>query len=58
MQVHTNTIESFWSGLKRGIMATYHSISAQHTESYAQEFAARYASRGLSVVEQVMGAVT
>lgn len=41
-KVHTNTIEGFWSQLKRSIDGTYHHVSAKHLQSYADEFAWRY----------------
>lgn len=40
--VHTNTIEGFWSQLKRSIRGTYVSVSRQHLQSYVDEFAYRY----------------
>ena len=29
--VHTNTIESFWSLLKRGVMGSFHKVSATYS---------------------------
>lgn len=43
--VHTNTIESFWSVLKRGIHGIYHFVSDKHLERYLDEFAGRYNTR-------------
>lgn len=42
---HTNSIEGFWSHLKRGILGIYHSVSPQHLEKYCDEFAFRYNTR-------------
>jgi transposase-like protein len=42
---HTNTIEGFWSHLKRGINGIYHSVSFKHLQSYIDEYALRYNSR-------------
>ena len=42
---HTNTIEGFWSLLKRGIGGVYHAVSAQHLQSYLNEYAFRYNHR-------------
>jgi len=39
---HTNTIESFWSTLKRGITGQYHHVSIQHLQKYIDEFSFRY----------------
>ncbi len=47
---HTNTIEGYFSILKRGITGTYHSVSAQHLKRYLGEFDYRYNEReGLKV---------
>lgn len=35
--VHTNSIESVWSLLKRGVYGTWHHISAKHTGRYVNE---------------------
>lgn len=43
--VHTNTIEGFWSHLKRGIKSTHASVSRQHLQKYVDEFAFRYNNR-------------
>jgi len=44
--VHTNTIEGFWSLVKRGIGGVYHSVSAKYLQSYLDEYAFRYNRRG------------
>jgi hypothetical protein len=43
--VHTNTIEGFFSNLKRGIAGTYHSVSVKWLQSYVNEYAWRYNHR-------------
>jgi len=43
--VHTNTIEGFWSLVKRGIDGVYHNVSAKHLQSYLNEYAWRYNHR-------------
>ncbi len=43
--VHTNTIEGFWSLLKRGISGVYHSVSVKHLQDYVNEYAFRYNHR-------------
>lgn len=43
--VSTNTIEGFWSQLKRSISGTYHHVSKKHLQLYADEFAFRYSYR-------------
>lgn len=47
-EVHTNTIEGFWSQLKRSIHGTYHSVSPKHLQFYVDEFAWRYNHRASS----------
>jgi len=46
--IHTNTIESAFSLLKRGIMGTWHSISAKHLLSYLDEMTFRFNRRNAS----------
>jgi transposase len=43
--VHTNTIEGFWSLVKRGIGGVYHSVSAKYLQSYLNEYSFRYNRR-------------
>ncbi len=56
---HTNTIEGFWSLLKRGINGVYHAVSEKYLQDYINEYAFRYNHRKddkpmfLSVLERV-----
>jgi transposase-like protein len=43
--IHTNTIEGFWSLLKTGIRGVYHSIGQGHLQSYLNEYSFRYNRR-------------
>jgi transposase-like protein len=43
--VHTNTIEGFWSQFKRSVHGTYHSVSRKHLQLYLDEFSFRYSHR-------------
>jgi len=42
---HTNTVEGFFSILKRGIIGTFHHVSPQHLQRYCAEFDFRYNNR-------------
>ena len=44
---HTNGVESFWAGLKRGYHGTHHHMSAKHLDRYVAEFAGRHNRRPL-----------
>jgi len=56
---HTNTIEGFWSLLKRGINGVYHSVSEKWLQNYINEYGFRYNHRKddkpmfLTVLEKV-----
>src|ERR1019366_1039051 len=43
--VHTQTIDGFWSLVKRGIGGVYHSVSKKHLQGYLNEYAWRYCHR-------------
>jgi transposase len=43
--VHTNTIEGFWSLVKRGIGGVYHAVSKEYLQSYLDEYTFRYNRR-------------
>jgi hypothetical protein len=43
--VHTQTIDGFWSLLKRGIMGTFHKVSRKYLPLYVAEFEFRYNNR-------------
>ena len=44
-RIRTNTIEGFWSLLKRGIFGIYHFTSKKHLQMYVDEFVFRYNTR-------------
>lgn len=58
---HTNTVEGFFSLLKRGIIGTYHHVSAKHLHRYTAEFDFRYNTRKITDFERadenLLGAV-
>jgi transposase-like protein len=43
--VHTNTVESAFSLLKRGVIGTWHRLSAKHLQAYCNEMAFRFNRR-------------
>ena len=43
--VHTNTIEGFWSIFKRGVVRTFHKVSAKYLPLYVAEFQFRCNNR-------------
>jgi len=44
-RTHTQTVESFFAILKRGIMGSFHSVSEQHLQRYVDEFVFRWNHR-------------
>lgn len=45
--IHTNTIENFWSVLKRNIFGIYHFTSRKHLQAYLEEVAHRFNNRAM-----------
>jgi transposase len=43
--VHTNTIEGFWSLVKSGVRGVYHSVGRHYLQSYLDEYSFRYNRR-------------
>lgn len=44
----TNTAESFWSHLKRGIDGIYHHVSPKHLQKYCDEYSYRWNTREMT----------
>jgi hypothetical protein len=40
--VHTNSVESVWSPLKRAVIGSYHQVSKKHLPAYLDEFSFRF----------------
>lgn len=51
-EVHTNSIEGFWSYFKKSIRNAHHSISDKHLQSYLDESAFRFNNRHLSQMDR------
>lgn len=49
---HTNTIEGFFSILKRGLIGTFHHVGRQHLKRYVKEFDFRYNNRKTTDAER------
>lgn len=43
--IHTQTIDGFWSLIKRGIGGVYHQVSKKYLQSYLDEYTFRYNRR-------------
>lgn len=55
--IHSNTVESLFSLIKRGMFGTFHSVSKKHLPRYLDEFAFRYNARKVSDEERVEHAI-
>jgi len=55
--IHTNTVEGFFSLLKRGIIGVYHHVGRQHLHRYLSEFDFRYNTREITDGERALLAV-
>ncbi|MGQ0741102.1 MAG: IS1595 family transposase [Alphaproteobacteria bacterium] len=53
---HTNTVEGFFSILKRGVYGVYQHVSEQHLNRYLSEFSFRYSNREAAGVNDAMRA--
>lgn len=54
--IHTNTVEGYFSILKRGIFGTFHHVSEAHLHRYLSEFDFRYNAREKLGVNDVVRA--
>lgn len=60
--VHSNSVENFWSLFKRGLIGQYHQISVKHLQRYLEEFTFRFNNRdtedlfALTVINLLTGA--
>ena len=56
-KVTTNTMEGYFSILKRGVHGVYHHMSKRHLHRYLSEFDFRYNARNLTDTERAIMAV-
>jgi transposase-like protein len=56
-KINTNTVEGFFSLVKRGIVGVYHHVSRRHLPRYLSEFDFRYNSRHIDDGERTMQAI-
>lgn len=54
---HTNTVENYFSILKRGVIGTYHHVSPAHLKRYVGEFDFRYNNRDICDAERANAAL-
>lgn len=54
--ISTNTIEGFWSQMKRSIDGTYHCVSPKYLQYYVNEFVYRYNHRGVAAFPSLLEA--
>ncbi len=55
--ISTNTIEGFWSQMKRSIDGTYHCVSPKYLQFYVDEFVYRYNHRDVAAFPALLTAV-
>ncbi|HNS35720.1 MAG TPA: IS1595 family transposase [Mesotoga sp.] len=56
-EIHTNTIEGYFSLLKRGIIGVYHHVGKQHLHRYLSEFDFRYNRRRIDDADRSKSAL-
>ncbi|MBI2255277.1 MAG: IS1595 family transposase [Proteobacteria bacterium] len=56
-EAHTNTVEGYFSILKRSINGTYHHVSSEHLKRYLGEFDFRYNTRASLNIDDNMRAI-
>lgn len=55
--VNTNTVESFFALLKRGVIGSFHHISKEHLDRYCDEFSFRWDFRSVTDAERTEVAI-
>jgi hypothetical protein len=60
VRVHSNTVEAYFSILKRGLIGTFHHVSEAHLQRYVNEFDFRFSNReslGINDIERANAAL-
>jgi transposase-like protein len=57
LRVHTNTVEGYFSQLKRSLDGTYHHVSEKHLARYLAEFDYRYNTRKIKDGERMVRSI-
>ncbi len=55
--VHTNTVEGYFSIVKRGLNGIYHSVSKKHLHRYLAEYEFRYNRRRMDDGQRTVAAI-
>jgi transposase-like protein len=55
--IHSNSIESVFSLIRRGVMGTFHSVSRKHLPNYLNEFQFRWNTRKMDDGQRVAAAI-
>jgi hypothetical protein len=55
--ITTNTVESYFALLKRGVQGVFHHISKKHLHRYCDEFACRWNNRKVTDGERAVNAI-
>jgi hypothetical protein len=55
--VYTNTAESFFALIKRGVYGTFHAVSKKHLHRYISEFSFRWNTRHANDGERITKAI-
>ena len=55
--IHSNTVESFFAIVKRGLNGIYHNVSKEHLHRYMSEYEFRYNHRELEDGERIVAAI-
>lgn len=55
--ITTNTVEGYFSIMKRGLIGTFHHVGSNHLGAYLHEFDFRYNHRDVSDLERTMAAL-